>query len=121
MVSFFVTLGIGVPPQAATNILLITMFMSFFQHANIRTPRWVGYIIQRPESHTIHHGRGVHANNYSDLPLIDMIFRTFCNPAGYEIETGFYDGASARVADMLLFQDVSEPAGETGELEDASA
>jgi len=97
--------------------------MSFFQHANIKTPQWMGYVIQRPESHTIHHGRGVHANNYSDLPVIDMIFGTFRNPAGYEIETGFYDGASARVADMLLFQDVSEPvetSGETGELEDAS-
>jgi sterol desaturase/sphingolipid hydroxylase (fatty acid hydroxylase superfamily) len=51
-----------------------------FQHANLRTPRWLGYIIQRPESHGIHHERGLHAFNYADLPLWDMVFGTFRNP-----------------------------------------
>jgi len=109
LASLCLVLVVGVTAQAATNILLITMFMTFFQHANVKTPIWLGYIIQRPESHTVHHGRDVHAYNYSDLPLIDMIFGTFRNPCCYDIETGFYDGASARVSEMLLFQDVSEP------------
>jgi sterol desaturase/sphingolipid hydroxylase (fatty acid hydroxylase superfamily) len=74
---------------------------------NVRTPRWLGYFIQRPESHTIHHGKGVHRFNYSDLPVFDMVFGTFRNPAGFEMDTGYYDGASARVVDMLLCRDIS--------------
>jgi sterol desaturase/sphingolipid hydroxylase (fatty acid hydroxylase superfamily) len=98
----------GVPPQAITMILLITNFFSIFQHANIKTPTWIGYIVQRPESHAVHHAKGVHAYNYSDLPLFDMLFGTFRNPEKYVAETGFYHGASERVTDMLLFKDVSE-------------
>lgn len=100
---------VGVNPQAATIILLTTVFMGIFQHANIRTPRWLGYFIQRPESHSVHHGKGVHAYNYSDLPLIDIVFGTFRNPAEFTNETGFYDGASNRIGDMLLCRDVSSP------------
>lgn len=107
--SLCLTLIVGVTPQAATAILLITTFFSIFQHANIKSPRWLGYIVQRPESHAIHHGTGIHAYNYSDLPLIDMVFGTFRNPALSEVETGFYRGASDRVVDMLLFRDVSRP------------
>lgn len=97
----------GVPAQSITIILLVTNFFSIFQHANIRTPLWLGYIVQRPEAHALHHARGIHAFNYSDLPLVDIVFGTFRNPSRYEHETGFYDGASERVGDMLLFRDVS--------------
>lgn len=100
---------IGLSPAAITVVLLTTNFMAVFQHANIRTPQWVGYIIQRPESHTIHHAKGIHKHNYSDLPVFDIIFGTFDNPKGYEKETGFYAGASKRVGEMLLFKDVSKP------------
>ena len=99
----------GLTPQAITFMLLATTFMGIFQHANIRTPRWIGYIIQRPESHTYHHATQIHKGNYSDLPLFDILFGTFHNPTDYEYETGFYNGASARIGDMLLFRDVSEP------------
>jgi len=87
-----------------------------FQHANLKTPRWVGYLVQRPESHAVHHERGVHAYNYSDLPLWDMVFGTFRNPAADRPlpQQGFYDGASARLLDMLLFRDVSLPRGGAG-------
>lgn len=107
--SFSLVLLVGVTPAAATLILLTVTFLAIFQHANIRTPRWLGYIVQRPESHALHHGRGLHRDNYADLPVFDMLFGTFRNPVGYKGETGFYDGASARVADMLLFRDVSRP------------
>ena len=100
----------GFSPQAVTVILLITNFQSIFQHANIKTPRWLGYIIQRPESHTFHHAKGIHKFNYSDLPIVDIIFGTFRNPKTFEHETGFYQGASGRVLDMLMARDVSEPA-----------
>jgi sterol desaturase/sphingolipid hydroxylase (fatty acid hydroxylase superfamily) len=88
-------------------MLLTTNFLGMFQHANIKTPHWLGYIIQRPESHTIHHAQGIHRYNYSDLPIYDIIFGTFRNPNSFEHQTGFYHGASARVGDMLMFRDVS--------------
>jgi len=98
----------GLPAQSITIVLLVTNFFSIFQHANIKTPAWLGYIIQRPESHAIHHAKGVHAYNYSDLPLFDILFGTFRNPAKYVEETGFYNGASSRVKDMLLFREVDK-------------
>jgi len=98
---------LGLSPQSITFILLVTNFFSIFQHANIKTPAWLGYIIQRPESHAIHHAKGIHAFNYSDLPLFDILFRTFKNPEKYVAETGFYQGASDRIGDMLLCRDVS--------------
>lgn len=98
---------LGLPPAAATATILLITFLGIFQHANLRTPRWLGYFVQRPESHTIHHARGIHAKNYADLPLIDMLFGTFENPRHFEHATGFWDGASARVIDMLLARDVS--------------
>lgn len=98
---------IGVPAQAATITLMTVAFLAMFQHTNIRTPRWLGYLVQRPEMHVVHHARGIHRYNYADLPFLDMLFGTFRNPAGYEHLTGFWDGASSRVVDMLLLRDVS--------------
>jgi sterol desaturase/sphingolipid hydroxylase (fatty acid hydroxylase superfamily) len=99
--------SVGLSPEAVTLFLFATLFLGIFQHMNVRTPRWLGYFIQRPESHTIHHGKGLHRRNYSDLPVFDMVFGTFRNPAGFEMDTGYYDGASARVVDMLLCRDIS--------------
>lgn len=106
--SICLALFIGVTPQAVTIMLLATMFLAIFQHTNIRTPQWLGYIVQRPESHTVHHARGVHKYNYSDLPVFDMLFGTFKNPKGYEHETGFYEGASSKIIEMLTFQDINK-------------
>lgn len=100
---------LGISPQAITGVLLTVTFLGVFQHANIKTPRWLGYIIQRPESHTMHHAKGIHRYNYSDLPLFDILFGTFYNPEGFEHETGFYHGASARIPEMLLGKDVTQP------------
>ena len=98
----------GFTPGASTLILLINTFLGMFQHSNISTPRWVGFIVQRPESHTVHHAKGIHAFNYSDLPIYDILFGTFNNPRHYEHETGFYNGASARIREMLSFKDISK-------------
>lgn len=97
---------VGLPPQAATIALMAITFFGIFQHANLRTPRWLGYLIQRPESHTRHHGRDHHKNNYADLPIFDLLFGTFENPEHFEGETGLYDGASAQLKDMLLGRDL---------------
>ena len=100
---------LGLRPEAGVLAGFFLVFNAMFQHANIKTPRWMGYIIQRPESHGVHHERGKHRSNYSDLPLWDMVFGTFENPEAFEQEAGFYNGASSRIGDMLIGRDVSEP------------
>lgn len=109
LASICLVLGVGITPGAATLTLLIITFMAMLSHANIHTPRWLGYITVRPESHSVHHQRGLHRNNYCELPVIDMLFGTFVNPETFVEHTGFYDGASARVLDMHMFRDVSKP------------
>jgi hypothetical protein len=38
------------------------------------------------------------------------VFGTFRNPESVDgVQAGFYNGASARILDMLLFRDVSRP------------
>lgn len=107
-VVFFPVLGLT--PEAGAFAALFLAFCAVFQHANIRTPHWLGYLIQRPESHCVHHGRGVHAWNYADLPLWDMVFGTINNPKSVEgMRAGYYNGASTRITAMLFGRDVSEP------------
>ena len=105
--SLALVLGFGVSAEAAIVINLLATFYGFFQHLNVRTPRWLGYFIQRPESHSAHHERGVHARNYSDLPLWDMVFGTFHNPKDFVPEVGFYEGGSKRLGDMLVGRQIS--------------
>ena len=98
---------IGLPAKAVTYYFYITMFLGVFQHTNIRTPRWLGYIVQRPESHSVHHGRGIHHWNYSDLPLFDILFGTFRNPKDFVHSAGFEGASSAQIPDMLMFRDIA--------------
>lgn len=102
---------VGLNAEASAWVLFATTFLVVFQHANLRTPRWIGYVVQRPESHSHHHERGAHARNYADLPVFDLLLGTFHNPEDFADATGFYEGASRRVLDMLAFRDVSEPPG----------
>jgi sterol desaturase/sphingolipid hydroxylase (fatty acid hydroxylase superfamily) len=99
---------LGLTPEAALLAISIVTFLNIFQHANVRTPQWLGYLVQRPESHSWHHARGVHNNNFADLPVFDLVFGTFFNPRHFAPAAGFYDGASYRVGEMLLARDVSE-------------
>lgn len=100
--SLALVLGFGVSADAALAINLLATFYGLFQHVNIRTPHWLGYVIQRPESHSAHHERGVHARNYSDLPLWDMIFGTFYNPREFTGQVGFYEGGSKKIGPLLI-------------------
>jgi sterol desaturase/sphingolipid hydroxylase (fatty acid hydroxylase superfamily) len=98
----------GVRGEAAMLAGVVGTFYAFFQHTNVRTPRWLGYLIQRPESHSVHHARGVHRFNYADLPLWDLMFGTFRNPPAFEAEAGFWDGASRRLGALLIGRDVAQ-------------
>lgn len=94
--------GVGVSLPAAITINLIGTFCAMFQHANLSTPRWLGYIITRPESHALHHQRGVHRYNYGDVPWFDMLFGSFRNPERAPDEAGFFDGSSNRIWSLLI-------------------
>ena len=100
---------LGVEPLAAVIIGNLGGVAAFVQHANIKTPRWLTLFFQRPEAHCIHHQRGLHAYNYSDLPLWDMVFGTFRNPLNWQGETGFDEPADQRYLAMLAFVDVNAP------------
>ena len=106
--SVSLVLVVGLTAPAAVAASLGATFCTMFQHANIRTPRWLGFVIQRPESHGVHHQRGVHAYNYGDIPIWDMLFGTFRNPREFDGEVGFHDGASRRFGALLVGKDIAE-------------
>ena len=111
LLQIFVTVVVlGLDPLAAALVGYVAAFYGMFQHWNVATPRWLGVLIQRPEAHCEHHRLGVHANNYGDLPLWDMLFGTYRNPARFEGECGFESPADRRVLAMLAFEDVNAPA-----------
>jgi sterol desaturase/sphingolipid hydroxylase (fatty acid hydroxylase superfamily) len=105
-------LVVGLTGPATVAVVLAATFCALFQHSNLKTPRWLGYIVHRPESHALHHQRDVHAFNYSDLPLVDMVFGTFRNPETFEEPAGFWDGASEELLPMLAGRDVATPPSE---------
>lgn len=106
------TLVLGLTPEAAALTGLVAQLYSFFQHLNVKTPRWLGYLIQRPEAHLVHHERGVHAYNYGDLPLWDLLLGTFRNPRDFSTaDAGFAAPADQRYLAMLATRDVSDSVG----------
>src|SRR5437763_1621247 len=110
------TLVLGLDPVAAAATGYVAAFYGYFQHMNIRTPQWLGYLIQRPEAHCIHHQRDVHAFNYGDLPVWDVLFRTFRNPPAFQGPVGFDKPATDRLGAMLGFVDVNEAVAGPGTL-----
>src|SRR5262249_25373725 len=59
---------LGVAPLTAALAAYAAFVIGLLTHLDVRTPRWLGFIVQRPESHSVHHQRDVHAYNYG-LPL----------------------------------------------------
>jgi sterol desaturase/sphingolipid hydroxylase (fatty acid hydroxylase superfamily) len=114
-VNIVAVLLLGLSPGAAALAGYISFFVGVFQHLNMRTPQWLGFIIQRPEAHAVHHTRGVHAYNYGNFMLWDILFGTFRNPATFTAgPSGFWDGASSQVGAMLIGRDVGEPRRQPG-------
>jgi sterol desaturase/sphingolipid hydroxylase (fatty acid hydroxylase superfamily) len=110
VVQLFVTVVVlGLDPLAAALTGYVAAFYGMFQHWNIRTPRWLGFVIQRPEAHCEHHRLGVHAYNYGDLPAWDLLLGTWRNPAGFDGRCGFESPSDRRVGAMLAWRDVNEP------------
>lgn len=97
---------LGLPPAAVAFTVLITGVAELFYHWNISTPRWLGWFIQRPEMHRVHHERGVHTNNFSDLPLWDALFGTLHNPKTDVVQCGFPE--EHKLTRLLLGKRVQE-------------
>jgi sterol desaturase/sphingolipid hydroxylase (fatty acid hydroxylase superfamily) len=99
---------VGVGPEAAGLAILATGLAEYFYHWNIQTPYWLGFVIQRPESHCVHHQENLHSYNYGDLPLWDWLFGTLRNPRSWDDRCGFGD-AEHELIPMLLGRDISNP------------
>lgn len=111
--SFVLYVLVGLSPAAGALAVTFTGLAELFYHWNIRTPYWLGFIIQRPESHCVHHRHSWHRSNYSDIPLWDMIFGTFENPRAGEVRCGFDPEIESRLPDMLLGRDLHSPKADT--------
>jgi sterol desaturase/sphingolipid hydroxylase (fatty acid hydroxylase superfamily) len=111
LIQLFVTvIVLGLQPLAAALVGYLVAFHGMFQHWNVRTPAWLGYLIQRPEAHCVHHRQGVHAWNYSDFPLWDLLFGSWRNPRDFHGQCGFASPADRRLGAMLKWADVNLPA-----------
>jgi sterol desaturase/sphingolipid hydroxylase (fatty acid hydroxylase superfamily) len=85
---------------------LCTALGEFFYHTNVKTPRWVGFVFQRPEMHRIHHQHNRHKNNYGDITWWDMLFGTYENPKEWVHTCGFDDAKEQQLGAMLAYRDV---------------
>lgn len=108
LLQLFVTvIVLGLDPLAAALVGYIAAFYGMFQHWNVRTPQWLGYFIQRPEAHCVHHRKGLHYYNFGDLPVWDILLGTFRNPREFNGECGFEAPGDRRLGAMLAFADVN--------------
>lgn len=94
-------------PHAAAWAGLWGFLVALYQHWNVRTPAWTGWIIQRPEAHMLHHERDVHARNFGDMPIWDRLFGTYAEPGEGRVELGFAPGRGRRWLAMLAMVDVN--------------
>jgi sterol desaturase/sphingolipid hydroxylase (fatty acid hydroxylase superfamily) len=78
----------------------------YFYHANIKTPHWVGYFLQRPEHHSIHHQLGVHKYNFSDITWWDRMFGTFKDTNEFAKRCGFPKDNEKKLKEMMAFKNV---------------
>ncbi|QGN53732.1 sterol desaturase family protein [Novosphingobium sp. Gsoil 351] len=103
---------LGVSPVAGAIAGVLGAWIAFYQHWNIDTPRWTNWIIQRPEAHMLHHEYNVHARNFGDMPVWDMLFGTYVNPArADDIRVGFEPERMRRWLAMVAMIDVSSDLG----------
>ena len=111
LLQLFVTvIVLGLTPLAAALVGYVAAFHGMFQHWNVHTPQWLGYFVQRPEAHCVHHRQGLHAWNYSDFPPWDMLAGTWRNPRAFNGLCGFEAPADRRLGAMLAWQDVNAAA-----------
>lgn len=100
---------LGVSPEAGALCLGIEATLEFFHHSNIHWPKSlarVGFFIQTPPMHLVHHKRGYHNNNFAPV-LWDTVFGTVEVPDVEPTKVGTADGGN--FAALLLW---TKPRGE---------
>ncbi len=108
LISAIIFLGFGGSLAAAAWYNVLAVLGEFFYHVNIRTPKWFGYFIQRPEHHSIHHERAVHNCNFGDITWWDRLFGTFQEADTFVKECGFSKHSEERLGTMLAFGDAEK-------------
>lgn len=106
--SLIVYVLVGVSPLAGSYAVLLTGLAELFYHWNIKTPYWLGFLIQRPESHCIHHQQGLHYYNFADIPLWDILFGTFKNPKVWKSQCGFSNSKEIEIFKMLAGRNIGK-------------
>ena len=97
----------GLTVESNTWLTLFAGLGEFFYHMNLKTPHWIGYFIQRPESHCLHHIQDKrYCKNYADLPLWDILGGTFENPTEQYFKIGFSNNKEENIKEMMLCKDV---------------
>ena len=96
---------LGASPEAGAWFNVFAVLGEYFYHSNLRTPRWMGYFLQRPEHHSIHHQLDVHQFNYGDITWWDRLFGTFRDADDFAQQCGFPDGHERNLGRMLAFRD----------------
>ncbi len=96
---------LGLSVEGAVWAAIWTNLFDLWEHTNVRTPRWLGFIVVRPEMHRVHHESDVHAKNYG-IPLWDMLFGTFENSHRQVPACGFTPEREQRLLAMLGFRDL---------------
>ena len=104
--SVIIYLLVGLGPAAGAGAMVLSGIGELFYHWNVKTPHWLGFIFQRPESHLVHHQEALHDYNYSDLPLWDILFGTFRNPREWDERCGLGEENEHRLIEMLFGIDV---------------
>ncbi|HQT81999.1 MAG: hypothetical protein B7Z60_06990 [Ferrovum sp. 37-45-19] len=99
-------LVLGLDTEAAVLTSIITSFFDFWEHTNIKTPKWLGYFLVRPEMHRIHHEQYKHNNNYS-IPIWDILFGTYEN-SNRSVECGFDGEKERKVMRLITFHNVDQ-------------
>lgn len=107
-----VYLLLGCTVAAGVVYTFLTAVAEYFYHWNVSTPHWLGFLVQRPESHRIHHRYEHHTDNFADLPVWDMLFGTFHNPKRLAVACGYDDWREDRFEDILAFRDVNATGAE---------
>lgn len=70
---------IGADIKVIVCVLIVESMLEIFHHSNLRTPKglhWLGYILQLPEQHLIHHQYALHRWNYGTITFWDTLFGT---------------------------------------------
>ena len=99
---------LGLDLRAAAVCTLLAALADVFYHANVRTAHWVGWFVQRPEMHRLHHEVDAHRGNYGDLPIWDALFGTLRLPCETPASCGFADAREEHLLAMLGGIDVNQ-------------